>query len=354
VISIASDDPIVADLLASTLELVGDAGGWLHPDSRLVCREGQFALECDGSLHEPLLHIPREALVRVDAVTWDEDMSALRVDSVPDDIGDVELALLYVQSALHNQVDRLTWIERTHPAVAPLAEDVIQQLRTLVPGFRATLISPRDVLFADRCLQVDLNDGRGTQRVLVPILDLLNHHPAGARADWDGSAFTVSVQRPFGSTECALDYGMDRDALELAAIYGFADETATVAHLPQESCTVAGVGTMRLLAPGRDASGGWPPVEVITDDDGWTISHLSFSTDQRRMLDLVDEVAAAAQSDADTSRSVLAALGREALARTRAFGELCTGEESVLQVLRRAADRQCDVLDSALAELGSA
>lgn len=352
-IGLRSDDPIVADLLASTLELLGEAGGWVHPAARLVAQTGQLSLECDGLEDEPLLTIPRAAFVRVDAVEWAEDPDTLRVAEVHEDIGDVELSLLYVHAALHNQLDRLGWIARTHPAVADVSPRITVALGELVPGFAQVNTSPRDLLFDNRCLRVDLDDGRGPQRVLLPILDLLNHHRAGAAPTWDGSSFAVQVCRPFGTAECALDYGLGRDALEMAVVYGFADESTTQAHLPPMDVLVPGVGPVSLLAAGRRADASFAPLDVDRRDDGMVISHLTFANDPNAMQSLVDDLTARAGGDASLARDILMSLGTRARSQVEQLRDLCDGagthaDADAQAIVRRAADRQLEVLASCL------
>ena len=347
-IGVDSDDPILTDLLTSTLELLAEAGGWVHPDTRIVARGGQFSLYCDTDADGALLVIPRTALLRVDAVTWADDPEHLRFEQLPDDVGDTELALLYIQTALHNRAERLAWIERTHPAVATLPPDVVTQLRTLVPGFRSAPTSARDALFANRCLRVDLGDGHGTQRVLVPVLDLLNHHGDGAVPQWDGESFSIGVRRPFGTSECALDYGLNRDALELAAVYGFADSSAAVAHLPHVSAHVPDIGVVTVRAAGRELSGDFAPLTIDRTDGAAEISHLTFSADPQAMGRLVEEIASTSDWESASSRAVLKALGEQALDRTQELRAMCSADDPALDVLRAAADRQCAVLDSAV------
>ncbi len=350
-IEVDADDPILADLLASTLDLVADAGGWVHPQTRILARDGQFSVECGGEVDTPLLGIPRTAFLRVDAVTWDEDPSLLRVVDVPDDIGDTEISLLHVQAALHNQAGRLEWIARTHPAVADLLPDVESALRDLVPGFRLVPTTPRDVLFANRCLRVDLGDGRGAQRVLVPLLDLLNHHAAGAAASWDGESFAISVRRPFGTSECALDYGLDRDALELAAVYGFTDSEAGLAHLPVTCTDVPGIGMVSVVAAGRQATGALAPLTVERMGNETRISQLTFTTDAVTMHALVTQLAQAADWDTAAARAALQAVGARAREKTLELRDMCVGDDDVIAVIRGAAARQGGVLASALAAL---
>ena len=70
---IDADDPLVGDLLAGTIELVREAGGFIAPTTRLVERAGQLSIESSAVAGEPLLRIPREAFVRVDRVEWSQD-----------------------------------------------------------------------------------------------------------------------------------------------------------------------------------------------------------------------------------------------------------------------------------------
>lgn len=350
-IEVDSDDPIVADLLASTLELVADAGGWVHPQVRLVAREGQLSVNSAADDDAPLMAIPRAALVRVDAVTWAKDPSSLRVEELPDDVGDIELSLIYVQSALHNQVERLAWISRSHPAVTELPVDVVDAMRAFVPGFRATTTTPRDALFANRCLRVDLGDGRGVQRVLVPVLDLLNHHAGGAAPQWDGQTFTIATARAEGTAECFLDYGLERDALEFAAVYGFADRSATVAHLPRVTADVPGFGRVEVETAGRRESGDFAPLTVAERRDTISISHVTLSTDPDGMHRLVVDLSEAGGWDESTAAHVLSILGAEAREQSRSLAGMCRGDSAALAVLRAAADRQAEVLSTAVSML---
>ena len=84
---IDADDPLVADLLGGTIELVREAGGFVAPITRLVERGGQLSIESSAAAGEPLLRIPREAFVRVDRVEWSQDGDRIVIEQVPDDCG---------------------------------------------------------------------------------------------------------------------------------------------------------------------------------------------------------------------------------------------------------------------------
>jgi hypothetical protein len=187
-----------------------------------------------------MLRIPRECFVRVDRVTWAEQEGRMVIVEVPDDFGDLETEMLYLQVALHNSCGKIAWMQRTHPSLDPsLPDDLIEAVRLLIPSFRNPMMAATDVLWANRCFRIQLTDGQAPERVLVPVIDLLNHHAHGAVGDWTGDAFEVSTSKCLGTNECALDYGMNRDALEMAVVYGFADSSSGGQPAPYEHGALA-------------------------------------------------------------------------------------------------------------------
>ena len=254
-----SDDPIVADLLMSTIELVAEAGGWIAPSTTFVSRNGQLHVESTEKEGNPLLHIPSTAFIRVDDVTWGNDPDRLEILEINHDLGELELELLYIQVALHNQTQKLTWMSTTHPWLAPnLPKEVIEAVRLLLPTFRTPEMTTSDTLWANRCFRIALDTESQPQRLLIPLVDLLNHHNRGATGSWAGNAFDVAAVMPFGSQECALNYGINRDHLEMAAVYGFIDSS--------DAITIKRAGTSamnhELLEALIDACSHYPTLEA--------------------------------------------------------------------------------------------
>lgn len=273
---VEADDPIVADLLQGTLDLVLEAGGWVDPTVVLLAEDGQLSVLSDAADDSPLVVVPRLAVVRVDSVTWADDDERLVVELPPDDAGDIELQMLYVQSALHNQCAKLPWLSATHPALAlEVSVDLVEAVRRCVPGFRSSPLSPREVLWANRCFRLPWD--ASMPRVLVPLVDLLNHHAGGASGTWDGETFAVPARYPFGTAECALDYGMGRDALETAIVYGFVDDSADVARSAPIHLELDGLPDLTVVGAGRAPDGSWLPVTAQRTPDGLVVSHLTFS-----------------------------------------------------------------------------
>lgn len=226
-----AESPLVADLLAGTLEVIREAGGFIAPTTRLIERQGQLSLASSTDDGFPLLRIPRECFVRVDLVTWAEQEGRMVIVEIPEEFSDIETEMLYLQVALHNACRKLDWMQSTHPSLDPnLPGDLVEAVRQLIPSFRNPMMAATDVLWANRCFRVPLDSGGQPERVLIPVVDMMNHHSRGAIGDWTGENFVVSVSKPCGADECALDYGMNRDALEMAIVYGFADDSANTSH----------------------------------------------------------------------------------------------------------------------------
>ncbi len=228
------ESALVADLLAGTLEVVRENGGFIAPTTRLIERAGQLSVTSTADDDSPLFRIPRECFVRVDRVTWAEQEDRMVIVDVPEEFTDVETEMLYLQVALHNACDKLAWMNRTHPALDPtLPEDLVNAIQSLLPSFRNPMMAATDVLWANRCFRIPFSDDLQPERVLIPLVDLLNHHALGAVADWTGEDFMITTRKPFGTSECALDYGMQRTALEMAVVYGFFDPGAPLTANPE-------------------------------------------------------------------------------------------------------------------------
>ena len=273
---VVSDDPVVEDLLLGILDLVREAGGWFAPELRLHAAAGQISIDRVTG-EGPLLHIPEPLWVRVDAFEWGNLDGQLTVLGVPDDVGDLELAMAFLQAGLTNQCDRLRWLQASHPALAPdLESATIEAMRAFLPGWRAREHSVVDVLWATRCFRMPMSRETAPQRVLVPLVDLLNHHGEGASGALIDQSFHVDTRQPCGTAECALDYGMGRDALEMAAIYGFADASATRAHSAPMELHVDDTA-VRVDAVVRSSSGAPLAGEVSVTDNGIVLRGLTFA-----------------------------------------------------------------------------
>lgn len=246
-----ADDELAADFLAGMVEAVIEAGGWVHPAARFVVRDGDAHVECEAPEGDLLLRIPREAFVRVDRVQWSDSPDALEFEGISEAFSGTEAQLLILETAFLNACAKVPRLVATHPVLAPdLADEVVAAVQAVQPGFRQHPMSPADVLWSTRAFRLPLAGDGSSERAAVPLVDLLDHDGEGATGTWRGDAFTVDVCRPMGTGHCRLDYGHDRDEIDLAIVYGFVDVDA--------KCRLPVIGDsgerLRLLEAVREAA----------------------------------------------------------------------------------------------------
>ena len=342
---VVSDDLVVEDLLLGTLDLVREGGGWVAPGTRLIAERGHLRINSEAT-SGPLLRIPVHLWVRVDRVTWGFTDERLEVVDVPDDIGEFELPMLYLQTALHNACGKLDWLSVTHPSLASDVPDpIIVATRALIPSFRAHPPDAVDVLFADRCFRIPAAPGGTPQRMLIPLVDLLNHHTSGAAGSWDGNAFCVEARQPFDSDECALDYGLRRDAMEMAVVYGFIDTSATLAHSAPVVVDMSGGTRLQVMGDARDTDGSLVPINAIANGDVMSVNRLTFSSDDPDST--VHELAAATGWDAPHARVAVAAIARANISLVDALIKACADAPDIraAAILGEAARVQRSVVE---------
>lgn len=221
-----ADDDFVADVLAGTVEAVLEGGGWLHPALQVRVRDGELGVVADAAEGEPLIVLPAALLLPITRVTWDEG-ELLRFHDVDDALTDEQFALLTMQAALHNALGKVPRLAATHPAIAPdLPDALVAAVRAVKPGFRAEARSAVSLFWSNRVFRIPAAPGLEPEPMALPIVDCLDHRAQGAVGDWTGEAFAVAVAHAGAAPACFLDYGHDRDPLDLALDYGFADPLA--------------------------------------------------------------------------------------------------------------------------------
>jgi hypothetical protein len=111
-------------------------------------------------------------------------------------------------------------------------------------------------------------------QVLMPLIDLLNHHRQGAPYAISDGAMRIQAAQA-GSSECFAHYGHRRDVLDLALHYGHCDHSTPFAHSAPLEITVEGVGTIRVEHQGQRAPmHPFDPPRVTLEPNGLRLSHL--------------------------------------------------------------------------------
>lgn len=344
---VEADDDLVADLLAGSLESVVDLGGWIHPSARLVVRDGQATVECDAEAEELLLRIPVSAMVRIGRVPWTSSRQELGFDAVPDEFGPGETEQLILQTAFHNACGKIPWLVDTHPALTPsLPMAVVTAVQAFRPSFRRRMPDPAALFWSNRVFRLPVGSSGETEPVAVPVLDLLNHRSGAAVGRWEPGAFAVLVSHQRGG-ECSLDYGLDRDAIGMAVVYGFADDTAPLAHSAPMRIDVQGFSSLQVEARGRTKSGQRMAPVARQGDGGWLLSHLTF--DSRTPESTAAAIATAMSVSPDDAAAIATAVANE---NCRLLDELSRAAEAsaspAAQVLGGAARHQSAIIDAVI------
>lgn len=273
-----ADDDVVADFLAATVQGLIESGGWIHPEARIIARDGDLHIECPADEGTPLIRVPAAAMLPVTRVKWNSgnvELSILGLDDWPEG---ADLPLLITQVGLHNACDRIPRLSTSHPSASNnLSDDMMTAVRALRPSFRTRAMSPAEVLWATRTFRLPAFDA-AAEPVGIPVVDLLNHHSNGDTGQWHDGTFTVTVRRPTGTRECFIDYGMHRDALDTAIVYGFADTTTSIAHCGPLDVEVPGLAVVRILDQGRTPTGDLLSLRAERSGDVWSLNRFTFTS----------------------------------------------------------------------------
>ena len=268
--------PGVADIIEAIAAEVSDAGAYISP--RLVIDEsnGRLAGHAAGNespVNSPLVVLNDETLPSILAAKWAWTGEGLAVD--PAEESEPRAArLLKLHAELYSILGKPLWYRAAHPraVLASSTHDASATLalaRKLRPGFKPDS-SPRGFL------QTRVYDRNGDS-CLLPIVDILNHHPAGAPLAYAGGKLTVQERHPTGTSECFDAYGgLRRDALDLALHYGYADPHVRIATSAPVAVEVSGIGTVQVGREFARLRSPLDPPRAQPMEGGLSLSHLTF------------------------------------------------------------------------------
>lgn len=247
--------PGVGALLADVVDVVERAGAVLHPDLRLVERHGEMQVECTAGEGAELARVPTAVLI-----PYDEDEARTPEQAL----------LLDLQLDLYRATGKPHWYRTAHPRGAFAGRpDLVAAVRAIRRDW-----SPDESLagfLRTRALSVK---SRAGQRLLMPVIDAMNHHETSPGYAVDAVALTVAVSRPTGTPECFVKYHRHPDALAMALDYGFVDDSAHCIDSTAVRVEVAGVGLLEVTAD-LDRPGTAGDFPVVTAGPGaLCLSHL--------------------------------------------------------------------------------
>jgi len=282
-IRIEAETPTVLPILQEILDLVQTGGGEVHPDACLQERDGQFSVFVAPDRAEqavPLFRLPAALLIPVAQLRWDERDDALAYQLADANLTPIQQRLLRLHVRLYNAVDKAAWARVHLPSVA-LADHpaLLAAVRSFRPGFCKEGQSSAEKFIQTRIIRYRAAKATGSEaavRVLMPLIDLLNHHPTGAGFQTDASGMRVALAQPEPGGECFASYGYRRDVLNLALHYGFLDRQSPWVWSAPVDVEVAGIGSVHIENRQIRSKHPLDPPKLDFRDSGVTLSHLVF------------------------------------------------------------------------------
>lgn len=245
-VRIETDSAELTRALTRLEDLMVDAGATFHPGLRIVETDGELSAWADGD--DPwLMRIPLSTLVPVDDITW-SDEPPLRIIAAPHSLTPLQVEVL--QACTDVMAAAGTWEHflATHPRATITDPDAIAVIQSLHPAFSPATSAA--AMLKTRTIRMSLG-GAEPISYLMPMLDLVNHHPAAPAYAHEDGYLSISTWRAADRGECFVSYGSNRDVLGIALAYGYVDRSITrVNALPGEYALTGG-GTLRLVRASR-------------------------------------------------------------------------------------------------------
>ena len=291
-VAITASTPGVADHIEHLVELVLAAGGSVHPRARFVEQDGELSVHLDGDPADlPLLVVPESLLVPVDGIDWDPDPGRITVRSGGGDLSDVQWSALEAMLGLYEATGKPAWAQRSLPGCSlpedPVALAAVTEVR---PGFGSRGSSVAEVFMDSRVFRHRPEADGGSQLVLMPLVDLVDHHRGGAPLLVRNGAMTIGAVRATGATACSVSYGPRRSPLSMALHFGFVDHSSV--HAPSVGFSVDAAASpigVSIVVEGRQlrARSAFDPPDLDLGAEGIRLSHLTFDVEHPGRLPAV-------------------------------------------------------------------
>lgn len=232
--------------LTDLVDLMHGAGADFHSGLRIVETDGQLSAWADGD--DPwLMRVPHCTLVPVEGVMW-ADEPPLHIVAIPEHLTSLQVEVLEACTAVMSAAGTWERFRTTHPRATITDPEVIEVIRSLHPAFSPATSAA--AMLKTRTIRLSL-DGGDPKSYLMPMLDLVNHHPDAPAYPHDGDFLCIGTWRAVDNGECFVSYGSTRDVLGIALAYGYIDSNITRANALPGEYPMPGGGTLRLLRASR-------------------------------------------------------------------------------------------------------
>lgn len=244
--------------LTDLVDLMHGAGADFHSGLRIVETDGQLSAWADGD--DPwLMRVPHSTLVPVEGVTW-ADEPPLRIVGIPGHLTSLQVEVLEACTAVMSAAGTWERFRTTHPRATITDPDAVALIRSLHPPFSPATSAA--AMLRTRTIKLALQGAEPTS-YLMPMLDLVNHHPDAPAYPHNGDFLCIGTWRAAADGECFVSYGSTRDVLGIALAYGYVDANITRVNALPGEYPLPGGGTLRLLRASR--------LDITHDTDTFTI-----------------------------------------------------------------------------------
>ena len=270
-ISVDATTPGVGELITRIAAEACALGAVIDPHLMVAEHNGHVTLgSASGTEGEPFIRLPFDALIPVNDVVWD-DSRGLTVVEGNATLTSAQQSLLDLHVQLWNVTGKLEEFRTTHPKAATTRDGALaEQLHRLRPTFTPDDSPSAMVRTRTFSLQADAKSER--RSVIMPILELADHHPHGAPYRTD-DGLLESTYRFVDETNVAyVRYGPWRDAMDLACLYGFSTEEPLFFVSAPLTLDLGIAGSLTVVRQGnRQAEPRWK-----VDEQGLTVDYLPF------------------------------------------------------------------------------
>lgn len=266
-VDIKSDNPEVEKKIVSLRDKVLQEGGHLDKDLVLEYKDQGLSISKPGErTQEPIIKIPHHCLVPYEEFSFAIEGQAVVLTSHTDKASPLQVSFLEDILALYNLTDKMNLHHETSPWLAFKEDpDILEHLfqsrqggdtNVIKKAFQDNKIDDDFTLmtfFKCRTLGSKLNQKNAPKKkVLMPIIDFLNHHMQGAgfQDDYDTDIPFLYVRQKSpikGSDECFAFYNRF-DALDTFLNYGFVDQSANFVRSIPVDIDLGTIGTIKVFA----------------------------------------------------------------------------------------------------------
>ncbi len=244
------------------------------------------APDLDPATAPPLMLVPHSVLIPVAGLKW-EQQNCLEPTGGLEALSDVQQHALQQMLAIYAHTGKLADIQTRMPSLA-LSRDssLAALLQAGHPNWvkherseiMATFLDTRVLNYSYKSASSQNGaPATGAQEILMPLIDLLNHHPEGSHYTSKPEGLRVKARTCGSNGECFARYGYN-DAMMLLLHLGY------VAREPRFVQSIAceihadGFGVIRIQQQGHSNLKDLPLIQKNAESA--TISHLNLEADQ--------------------------------------------------------------------------